>query len=161
MSYRKIVSMKDKANEQQKKEQEIKRKKFWHELIKRAKLKNKEFIKFEIGNAQNLQKSTDLLGVYYQFFISPIQARVEVLIDTKDMKKNDEIYDKLLKNKDEIERKFGQNLSWERPENAFVRRITKRIREMGLENEENWEKLQNLMIDLMLKLEKSIDKFIK
>ena len=70
-------------------------------------------------------------------------------------------FDKLYKHKNQIEKKFKGRLNWERLDNARASRISIKFKGKGLSDKENWEKLQEKMIDAMVRLEKAFKEPIR
>jgi hypothetical protein len=73
---------------------------------------------------------------------------------------NKKIFDKLYEQKDEIEKIFDDKLDWQKLDNRRSCRICKLYNYAGLNDKEKWDKLQNEMIDDMIKLEKALGKYI-
>ena len=73
---------------------------------------------------------------------------------------NKKIFDKLYEHKDEIEKILSAKLDWQRLDNRRAFRICKLYNYAGLNDKEKWDKLQNEMIDDMIKLEKAFGKYI-
>ena len=74
---------------------------------------------------------------------------------------NKQIYDDFYSHKAEIEKEFGEALKWERIDNRRASRISREFDYAGLSDKEQWEKLQDDMIDAMIRLEKVLGKHIK
>ena len=74
---------------------------------------------------------------------------------------NKERFDELLKNKKEIEAKFGGELSWERLDTKRASRMAFRIKDAGLKDKEKWPELQDKMIDAMIRLSGASKNFIE
>lgn len=73
---------------------------------------------------------------------------------------NKKIFDELFKNKEYIEGVFGGKLEWQRLEDKRASRIRKIYNYANLNDVEKWDKLQEDMIDGMIRLEKALKKFI-
>ena len=74
---------------------------------------------------------------------------------------NKERFDNLFRHKEEIEKIFGDKLSWERLDKKRASRIAFRINGVGLKDKDRWPELQDKMIDSMIRLEKATEPFIK
>ena len=64
-------------------------------------------------------------------------------------------------NKNQIEKVFGEDLSWERLDNKKASRIKYLIEDIGLKDKDEWSKLQDIMIEKMILLEKAMRPFIE
>jgi len=82
-------------------------------------------------------------------------------INKSTKEKNDFIFNKLLEKKNEIENKFGEELGWFNDKNTKSSAVYKEYNYAGLQNEDQWETLQNDMVDGMLKLTEIFDEYIK
>ncbi len=102
-------------------------------------------------------------GIGLNYGITNSYASVEVYLDRgKDYPTlNKERFDDLYKHKEEIERVFGDQLSWERLDKRRASRIAFRIKGIGLKDKDRWPELQVRMIDAMIKLERAIKPFVK
>ena len=71
--------------------------------------------------------------------------------------KNKRYFDALLKHKNEIEASFGAPLEWQRLDQKRASRIAYLIHgHGGLPDQENWDALQDAMIDAMVRLEAAL-----
>ena len=64
------------------------------------------------------------------------------------------------KNKDKIEKKFGDQLKWEELPNRRACRIIKTSDVGGWKNEETWDKAHDVLIDYAIRIEKTFDEYI-
>jgi len=70
---------------------------------------------------------------------------------------NKDIYDRLHRNKDDIEKAFGGPLSWQRLDDKQGCRICYTVADGGYRSEESkWPAIQDAMIDAMGRLEKAV-----
>ncbi len=76
--------------------------------------------------------------------------------DTDTGKGNVEIFNQLKANKEQIEEIFGEPLDWDVLEGRRAYRISKTIPIGGWEDEDAWPKLHEVMIDAMIRLDKSL-----
>jgi hypothetical protein len=67
--------------------------------------------------------STGVKGVVYGFTFARNRIRVELYIDFSDVEKNKRFFDALFLRKEEIEKKYGQPLQWERLDERRASRI--------------------------------------
>ena len=75
-------------------------------------------------------------------------------------KENRAIFDEFVSRKTEIEQVFGEKLIWESLEGKRACRIKKDIEADSYMDEENWQTMQESMIDAMVRLEKALRPFI-
>lgn len=66
----------------------------------------------------------------------------------------------MFENKEYIEEVFGGKLEWQRLDNKRASRIRKVYDYANLNDVEKWDKLQEDMINDMIRLEKALKKFI-
>jgi len=90
-------------------------------------------------------------------------GQVELYIDRgkESEEENKKIFDELQKRRQEIEKDFGDKLRWERLDDRRASRISKRFNSTSLNDKDKWGKLQDDMIDNMIRLEKALKKHIK
>ena len=81
--------------------------------------------------------------------------RVELYLDSSDPDLNKRYFDALESNKEEIERSFGATLRWQRLNDKRASRISYKITEGGLKDEDSWPDLHTQMITAMIALEKA------
>ncbi len=82
---------------------------------------------------------------------------VDFYIDRGVEEVNKRIYDDLIASKTQIDEAFLEPLDWQRLLGKRACRIMKTISEGGYRNdEEEWPKIQDAMIDAMIRLEKAL-----
>ncbi|MBN2103501.1 DUF4268 domain-containing protein [bacterium] len=139
------------------------RKKFWTELLNKAKGKTKLHANISPGQYNWVGTSSGKRGLNYNYTVRQHSSTVELYIDrgTDSDEENLDIYNKLLENKKEIESEFGADLLWESLENRRACRISKTINIGGYKDDDKWENIQEEMIDTMIKFEKALKPYIK
>ena len=140
------------------------RHKFWTQLLETAKNKTKLHATISPGQYSWIGTGAGKSGLSYNYVIQKHEAKVELYIDKgKDTgEENIKIFEELEKNKTDIENIFGEPLSWEKLEQKRACRIAKYFTSGGYRDDElKWPAIINEMIDGMVKLEKSLDKYIK
>lgn len=65
------------------------------------------------------------------------------------------VFDELLKSREEIEKQFGEKLTWERLDNKKACRIKHQLDNVDYFNKDDWNKMIEFMVDGMLRLEKA------
>jgi len=142
-------------------EKDYRRHKFWTKFLDKAKEKNTNFKNLSPSYYHWIGKGGGKSGISLNFAILNNHATVEVYLDIGKREVNKERFDSLFNSKDVIEKIFGDKLNWERLDSKRASRISFKFDESGLKNKENWNDLQNKMINKMILLEKSFGKFIK
>jgi hypothetical protein len=137
-------------------ERHLLRKEFWTQLLERAKSKTKVFERISPGTDNWVGASAGKSGLAFNFVIRMGNAQVEFYIDRSKAEENKKIFDALLLKKDEVEEMFGEKLEWQRLDNRQASRIRYLIEEHGLMDQEYWPKLQEQLIDAMIRLTQAL-----
>jgi len=143
----------------------ILRKEFWTQLLSKAKQK----INLHANVTPNIYSwvgaGAGKAGISYNYVITNKYAGCEIYLDKgKEYEKpniNKIRFDKLYKHKKQIEKLFRGKLNWGRLDNARASRISYRFKEGSLNNKETWDKTQDKMIEIMVRLEKAFRNYIK
>ncbi|MBN2145364.1 MAG: DUF4268 domain-containing protein [Candidatus Aureabacteria bacterium] len=136
---------------------------FWKTFLERSKLKTQLHSNISPGIANWIGISSGVRGLGYNYAITNKYGQAELYIDRgkESDEENKRIFDELNSHRPEIEKDFGSELRWERLDDRRACRISKRIECAGLNDKEKWAKLQDDMIEAMIKLEASLKKHIK
>lgn len=136
---------------------------FWKSLLERSKQKTNLHANISPGTANWIGAGSGVRGLGFNYAITYKFGQAELYIDRgKDCEEeNKRIYDELHSHRAEIEKDFGDGLRWERLDDRRASRISKRIDYAGLGDREKWPKLQDDMIDAMIRLERALKKHIK
>ncbi|OGN07453.1 MAG: hypothetical protein A2669_01915 [Candidatus Yanofskybacteria bacterium RIFCSPHIGHO2_01_FULL_48_25b] len=139
------------------------RKEFWTQLLDRARLKTSLHSNITPPIYSWIGTGAGKAGVGYNYAVTNEYGAAEIYLDRgKEYPMlNKERFDELYKHKAEIEKTFGEPLSWERLDKRRASRIAYRINSMGLRDKEKWPELQDKMIDAMIRLEKATKQYIK
>lgn len=135
---------------------------FWKILLEKSKNRTPLFSNISPSKDSYISTGAGKSGLVYIYNITYKYASVSFCIDRgKDSEEeNKKIFDNLFTHKEEIENVFGEKLSWQRLDDRRSSRICKTYNYAGLNDKEKWDKLQNEMIDDMIKLEKAFKKYI-
>lgn len=128
---------------------------FWGQLLVKAKARTDLHGRISPGSAQWISAGAGISGLGYNYVVARNANRVELYIATGDRDTNKKIFDQLLAMMDDIERRFGGPLSWER----LDEKVTCRIRASvggSFEDEADWPELQDNMIDAMVRFEAAL-----
>ena len=138
-----------------------KRIEFWNGLLEIDKNKTKHFKNNRSHKYYDLFCSSGVPGFGYYYAIKQKNASIGLGINTGAKDKNDFIFNRFLDKKIEIENKFGEELGWFNDKNTKSSAVYKEYKYAGLQNEEQWEALQNDMVNGMVKLTEIFDEYIK
>jgi hypothetical protein len=131
------------------------RKKFWEQFLLEL---NKQS---PLG--QNVSPSKDnwigigvgMSGVNLNIAISRSYARTEIYINRGSIEENKDTFDKLAASKGEIEKVFGDALTWEKMENKVTSRIKHQLDGVNVYNENEWPKMIAFLIDSTIRMHKA------
>ena len=99
-------------------------------------------------------------GIMWSFVIMKKKARVEFFLCHSDSKINKERFDLLLTKRDEIEGAFGEPLIWDFNDTRKQQYLKTDCPYGGLDDIKDWTKIQEDMINRVIKLDKSLKPFI-
>lgn len=136
---------------------------FWAQLLDLAKQKTKLHANISPTQHNWLGTSAGKPGLGFNYALRKNEAQVELYIDRGKERdeENKAIFDNLFKHKEEIDKAFGGPLDWESLEGKRACRIRKRITVGGYrDEEEKWPKIQEAMVDAMIRLEKALRPYI-
>ncbi len=143
----------------------ILRKKFWTSLLEKSKNRTRLHSNVSPCIYSWLGTGARKSGISYNYAVTNNYASCEVYLDRgkgyEEPNINKIRFDKLFKQKDEIEKEFGGKLIWERLNDRRASRISFRFEGVGLKDEDKWDSLQEKMIDVMIRMEKTFRKPIK
>ncbi|MCX7001435.1 MAG: DUF4268 domain-containing protein [Candidatus Sumerlaeota bacterium] len=134
------------------------RREFWESLLQKSKEKTKLFSNISPSTSNWIGMGAGKSGVSFSYMILMDWAGIELYIDYDHDtgKKNKEIFDELYKQKDLIEKEFGDALDWERLDDKRACRIQKKYSQGGLLNKEIWPKIQDELLEAMIRFHKAI-----
>jgi len=134
------------------------RKRFWTELLERAKQRTK--LHAAVSPTDRLWSGTGAgkSGLGFNYTVTQTDSGVELYIDrgADSEEENRRIFNALLTHKDEIERAYGATLEWQPLEGRRACRIRQRFANGGYRDEEAWPQIQDALIDAMIRLEKAL-----
>ena len=136
---------------------------FWTELLDKAKQKTKLHTSISPNEFNWIGATAGKQGLNYYYVIRQHEGWVGLTIDRgkETDEENRKIFENLEKSKATIESSFGDSLLWDRVEGRRVCYIKKKITIGGLRDKENWSKIQEVMIDKMILLEKALKPHIE
>lgn len=136
------------------------RKKFWSGVLGIAKEKNADFKNLLPKKDHWMGKGIGKSGLSLNFVILNSYYGIELYIDNGEKEINKKRFDYLFQNKEEIEKKFGDKLIWERLNDKRASRIACRFKDKGIKKESDWGEMQKTLVNKMIKLELALKGFI-
>jgi len=139
------------------------RKEFWTQLIEKLKGRTKLHANLSPVIYSWIGTGAGKSGISYTYGVTYDYVSSEIYLDRgKDYPTlNKERFDVLYKHKEEIEKAFGGQLSWERLDKKRASRIVIRFKGFGLKDKETWNEAQEKMIDSMIRIEKTFKPYIE
>ena len=136
---------------------------FWQTLLEKSKEKTNLHANISPGTANYVGASSGVRGLTFNYVTTFKAGQVELYIDRgkNSEDENKKIFDKFYSKRSEIEKDFGGELNWERLDNRRACRISKRFEYASLGDSDKRDKLQDDMIDAMIRLEKALKEHIK
>jgi uncharacterized protein DUF4268 len=134
------------------------RKRFWTELLNRAKDKTKLHANISPRQYNWVGAASGKRGLGLNYVIRKHEGVVELYIDRGQGAEEETkaIFDSLAQSKETIEKDFGGPLDWQRLEGKRACRIRKVINIGGYRDEAKWQAVQDAMIDAMVRLERAL-----
>lgn len=131
---------------------------FWTALLERARQRTKLHANISPGRGDGIGTGAGKAGLGFNYVVGKHIARVELYIDRgRDAEKSNEaIFNTLLASKQEIENRFGGQLSWDKLEGRRACRIAVQIKQGGFRDRDKWPEIQDALIDAMIRLEKAL-----
>jgi hypothetical protein len=132
------------------------RKKFWEGLLNRPRVKTTRHANIAPGEFSWIGAGSGVKGLPFVYAVQKDESRVELYIDRGAGKaaENKEIFDRIHKHKEEIEKIFGGELSWQRLDDKQGCRVAYVTAAGGYRSDESkWPGIQDTLIDAMIRLE--------
>jgi len=133
------------------------RKRFWEALLSRPKVKTTRHANIAPGEYTYIGAGSGVRGLPFNYVTGQDEGRVELYIDrgADEEEGNKDLFDGLHKQKAEIEKTFGGELSWQRLEGKRACRVAYGTTGGWKNDESEWPEIQDAMIDAMMRLEKA------
>jgi len=136
------------------------RKRYWQQLL--PSINNTVLFSYISPSKENwLSAGAGVGGLSYTFIILKYGIRIELGISTSTKEKNKLYFKKLFKNKEVIEESFGEPLIWEELPDNKMSRIKIEKQDISLDNENDWEKMNEFFINNIYKFENALKPHIK
>ena len=134
---------------------------FWTELLDRAREQTPLHASIPPKRSNWLIDPAGVDGLTFGYVVSKSNARVELYIDRgRGAAENKAIFDALVADREAIEAAFGEPLDWQRRDDAIVSKIQKQIDVGGYAEESRWDRLQEAMIEAMIRLDRAFSPHI-
>ena len=133
---------------------------FWAILLKKMAAKSKLFKNVNPGKDSWINAGTGISGVSFVFVMRKMEPGVQLYIDTGDKTANKSLFDYLYKNKEAIEKAFGDELQWRRLDDKRASRIDYTIQKDSYDKE-NWDFITEKLTDLMVRFEGALKDYLK
>lgn len=133
------------------------RRDFWSKLLELAKGRTDLHANISPSTNSWIAVAAGKAGLYFQYDVLMHAAKVELYIDGGSKRKNKRLFDTIRENEAQIEADFGDKLEWHRLDDKRACRIMKTLETGGYRDDETkWPKIQDEMIDTMVRLEKAL-----
>jgi len=127
---------------------------FFQTLLEKCKNKTKLFSNVSPKGYQHwLDAGAGKSGLVWGLAIMKNSAQIRLSFCSPDGEVNKKRFKFFWEKREEIENKFGESLIWDFDENRKHQHIRVNINEGGLDNEEKWNKIQEQMVEKLVKLE--------
>ncbi len=134
------------------------RKRFWQGLLSRASTKTSLHAHISPGEYHWVGASSGMRGLNFNYVIRQDEGTVELYIDrgAEDVDANKSIFDRLHGKKEDIERAFEGELSWQRLDARRSCQVAHTLLVGGWRSDESkWPDVQDAMIDALVRLERA------
>lgn len=127
---------------------------FWKQLVALCRQQGKRHGSRKPSAYNYLSAGSGVTGINFNYVVTQDTATISLYIDAGDDAKNKAIFDRLLTQREQIEKVYGGPLEWERLDHRRASRIKQEIDAGGLQSPESeWPALHQAMIDAMSRLE--------
>ncbi len=144
-------------------ERHLKRIEFWKQLLDKAKEINPLHANVSPSKDNWVTAGAGKSGMGWSYSITMDKGSVELFIDRGPDKKEetDQIYEVIVSDREKIEEAFGDTLEWDKKEGRRVCRIKSHCTIGGLRHGDQWNEIQNDMVDRMKRLENALRPSLK
>ena len=147
-----------KATKQDLAERYVLRRRFWTELLERAKAKTKLHANISPTKDNWISAGAGTQGLTFAYVIRQHDGRVELYIDRGKGAEGEnlQIFERLKADQEAIEENFGGALEWQDLEGRRACRIMTSIERGGYRDDTKWLEIHEALIDSMVRLEKAL-----
>ncbi|OAB29218.1 hypothetical protein FBFR_05570 [Flavobacterium fryxellicola] len=126
---------------------------FWNKIL--PMLKGKTSIFQNISPTKDYWLHSTVLGVKYTLVITKSYCSVLVEFTKPNKEDNKKMFDDIFKFKDEIEKSFGNELTWNRSDNKISSQIGFYQTDVDIFNKQDWDKMLQFLSYNIIKLEEA------
>jgi uncharacterized protein DUF4268 len=134
---------------------------FWTEYLKRSNDQNNLFINISPSKDNWIAIGIGMSGVTLNMAVSRNYGRAQIYFNRGSKEENKLCFDFLFDKKEQIEKKFGDNLVWERMDNKISCRIKAQLDDVSVYEKEDWDKMISYMVDVSGRMEKAFRNPVK
>lgn len=138
----------------------IVRRSFWKQLLPQIK-NTKLFDNINPTKDHWLSAGAGISGLRFSLVITGKYVRIELGLTTSDKAKNKRYFKQLISKKESIEEAFGNPLEWEELSEHKMSRIKYEMSGVSLFDENDWDKMNQFIIDYLPKFESALQSEIK
>lgn len=130
---------------------------FWQGLVANARIQKTRHANIKPNSTTWMSASSGFRGLSFAYVAVQEYALVELDVDRRDTDENKRVFDSLYARRDEIEKAFGNPLSWECLDAKRACRLYHRIDSGGYRSPESeWPEIHDAMIRAMTRLEAAL-----
>lgn len=158
-AYQVQVRQKEQIERQERAERYGIRRKFWQQLLLLSNKQSNLHANISPSEHHWIGASSGIRGLNFNYVVRQDEGTVELYIDrgAEEAEENKRIFDWLNARKEQIERAFGSELSWQRLNDKRSCRIAHTLTSGGWRSDESkWPDIQKPMVESMSKLEKAL-----
>jgi hypothetical protein len=161
VEYQVQIRQKERLERKDRAERHVLRKKFWTELLKYAKTQTSLHGNISPGEYTWIATGSGMSGLTWNYVTGMHDGRVELYIDRVNAEENKAIFDRLVQDREKIEKAFGEPLDWQRLEDKRACRIKKETTAGGYRNpEDEWPEVIRWMVGAMIRLEAALGPYV-
>jgi hypothetical protein len=133
------------------------RQRFWEGVVKEAKNTNGRHSQTTPGTYNWIGAGSGIRGLSLNYSVVQDRSQAELYIDRGEFKVNKHIFDALIEKKDEIEKVFGEGLTWERLDDRRASRIKYVVNTGGYRTPDSeWPLIHKELVSAMGRLEEAL-----
>jgi hypothetical protein len=161
IEYQVQIRQKERLERKDRAERHVLRKKFWTELLKYAKTQTSLHGNISPGEYTWIATGSGMRGLTWNYVTGMHDGRVELYVDRVNAEENKAIFDRLVQDREKIEKAFGEPLDWQRLEDKRACRIKKETTAGGYRNpEDEWPEVIRWMVGAMIRLEAALGPYV-
>jgi uncharacterized protein with ParB-like and HNH nuclease domain len=132
------------------------RKKYWQQLLPLLSNTNL-FSKVSPSKSYWLSTGAGISGLAYSLVITKSCSRIEIIISTSSKELNKKYFHRLLKDKNEIESRFGSALEWGELPDHKMSYVYSQLDGVSLTEPQDWDRINAFFVETLPKFEKAFE----